>query len=242
MRDASRVLLGAVLAVVLIGGGWFGWKTFHTRYVVETNDDGAAVAKVVSIAFHDAKTLKVRSATGMVQSTATDSRWGGMLNSSRVVKAPFSVDYFLDLSKFSAKDMRWDADARTLTIRVPEIRVGDVNIDESRATLVQTGGVFVTRSARVGPGAWSRPEGGREARLSAPGARDRAAAGGIADGRPAGGGAYRCKGRPRALSRRARPADPLRADGPQPLGERSFGPFALSPARLSEREPESPYP
>lgn len=147
MRDASRILLGAVLAVVLIGGGWFGWKTFHTRYVVETNDDGAAVAKVVSIAFHDAKTLKVRSATGTVQSTATDSRWGGMLNSSRVVKAPFSVDYFLDLSKFSAKDMRWDADARTLTIRVPEIRVGDVNIDESRATLVQTGGVFVTRSA-----------------------------------------------------------------------------------------------
>jgi hypothetical protein len=147
MRDASRVLLGAVLAVVLIGGGWFGWKAFHTHYVVETNDDGAAVAQVISIAFHDAKTLKVRSATGIVQSTATDARWGGMLTSSRVIKAPFSVDYFLDLSKFSAKDLRWDPNARTLTVRVPEIRVGDVNIDESKPILVETGGVFVTRSA-----------------------------------------------------------------------------------------------
>jgi hypothetical protein len=60
---------------------------------------------------------------------------------------PYSVGYFVDVSKVGANDLTWDADARTLVVDAPDVTVAQPNTDEGRRTLVKTSGLFVTRAA-----------------------------------------------------------------------------------------------
>ncbi|MES2336565.1 MAG: DUF4230 domain-containing protein [Pseudomonadota bacterium] len=146
-----RQLVGAVVSLLLIVGGVLIGRIAYDRatdhYVVERTDDGRAVTQVVRATFSRASTLKVGSLTGSVQATASDARLGGVLKTDRVVKAPFAVDYFLDVSKLRSGDYRFDPATRTLVVDAPDVTVGAVNVDESRRTLSETRGVFVTRGA-----------------------------------------------------------------------------------------------
>ncbi len=146
-----RQLIGAATALMLVAAAvWLGQRAYDTvtdSYVVERADDGRAVTQVVRAIFSKASTLKVGSLTGSVQATASDARLGGMLKTDRVVKAPFSVDYFLDVSRLRAADYRFDPATGTLVIDAPDVSVGAANVDEARRTLSETRGVFVTRGA-----------------------------------------------------------------------------------------------
>ena len=150
-HDARRL---AALLVVTVAGliavaivGKVAWDRYHADYVIERSDDGAAIAKVVAARFAGASALKVGGLTGTVQATASDVRGFGMLHSDKVVKAPFSVDYFLDLSKLGASDVRFDAASRTLVVDVPDVTVGQANVDEAARTVSETRGLVVTRDA-----------------------------------------------------------------------------------------------
>ena len=146
-----RQLIGAVasigLIVVLVLVGKVAYDRATDAYVVERADDGRAVTQVVRATFSRASTLKVGSLSGSVQATASDARLGGVLKTDRVVKAPFSVDYFLDVSRLSGSDYRFDPVTRTLIVDAPDVTVGQANVDEARRTLSETRGVFVTRGA-----------------------------------------------------------------------------------------------
>ena len=143
---AGAVVAGAVVAALVVTAAVVGYRAYTERYVVRT-DDGVAVARVVSATLSGASDLKVSTLTGTVQSTATDTRGMGMFTSSRVMKAPFEVAYFVDVSGLDARDFRWDAATRTLVVDAPAVRVGTVNVDESRTYLDRTTGLFVTRGA-----------------------------------------------------------------------------------------------
>ena len=82
-----------------------------------------------------------------MQSVASASRLDGLLTSDQVVKAPFTVDYFVDLSRLSARDISWDARSGTLSVDVPELTIAAPDVDQSAVTLVRTRGLFVSRSA-----------------------------------------------------------------------------------------------
>ncbi|WP_375394526.1 hypothetical protein [uncultured Sphingomonas sp.] len=142
-----RRLLQALAIVVLLGVGYAGWLRYRERYVVETRDDGVAVAKVVAERFARSASLRVGTLSGMVQSTATDARGLGLLRSDRVVKAPYAVDYFVDAGQIGPGAMRWDASARTLLVDAPDVTVGPSSIDEAHRTLTRDRGLFVTRGA-----------------------------------------------------------------------------------------------
>lgn len=135
------VLIGAVVAAKI------GYDWYHRDYTITREDDGQVITKVVQATFARASALKVGSVSGTVQSSATDVRGGGWLRSDKVVKAPFTVDYFIDLSTMGPDKYRWDADNRRLTIDVPDITVARANVDESAVTLDETRGLFVTRDA-----------------------------------------------------------------------------------------------
>lgn len=141
----AAVLLALVAAAVWLGK--VGYDNVTDHYVVERADDGRAVTRVVRATFSRASTLKVGSLSGSVQATASDARLGGVLKTDRVVKAPFSVDYFLDVSRLRADDYRFDPVTRTLVVDAPDVRVGAANVDEARRTLSETRGLFVTRDA-----------------------------------------------------------------------------------------------
>lgn len=144
-----RRLVLVLLALGLLAAGvaaYLAYRGYAEAYQVET-EERAAIARVVTSAFEGRSDLRVGTLTGTVQSVATDSRAFGMLNSDQVVKAPYSVDYFVDMSQIGLDDYIWDPKKRTLTVRLPAVEVGRANVDESRRTLVRTRGVFVTRGA-----------------------------------------------------------------------------------------------
>ena len=137
--------LVAILAALLIAK--IGYDKYNEKYVVERRDDGVAVDRIVRATFTGASALKVGSLSGTVQSTASDVRGFGMLASDKVVKAPFSVDYFVDVSKLGGRDYRWDQNARVLTIMAPDVTVAAPNVDESKTSVSETRGLIVTRAA-----------------------------------------------------------------------------------------------
>lgn len=150
-RRLSPDLWKAIVAVALVAAlaivGKLAWDRHDESYAVERRDDGQAVTRIVRATFARASALKVGALSGTVQSTASDTRGFGMLTSDRVMKAPFSVDYFVDVSAIGEGDYRWDAATRTLAVDAPDVTVGKVNVDEAATTLSRTRGLIVTRDA-----------------------------------------------------------------------------------------------
>ncbi len=147
MGCVLQTLLSLILLVGLGVAAKVGYDWYNRDYTITREDDGQAVTKVVQASFARASALKVGSVAGTVQSSATDVRGGGWLTSDKIIKAPFTVDYFIDLSKLGDNQFRWDAASRRMTIEVPDIVVARANVDESAVTLDQTRGIFVTRDA-----------------------------------------------------------------------------------------------
>ncbi|VVT03755.1 conserved hypothetical protein [Sphingomonas sp. EC-HK361] len=152
-RQAVKLVVAVVLAFGILALGAIGYRTYVQRYTVSTREDltgekdSSVVAGVVTATLFKAGDLRVSRLTGVVQGVGRDVRGFGMLQSQRVVKSPFEVDYFIDLSGLGARDFHYDAKTNTLLVRAPGIRIGRPDIDESRTTLDNTDGLFVTRAA-----------------------------------------------------------------------------------------------
>ena len=137
-------LLALALAVVV---AVLGYRSYTTRYEVTPSDDGRAIAQVVAAALYRSSDLRVSRLSGTVQGVSVDTRGFGMLRSQRIMKAPFEVGYFVDLSKLRPAAFRYDAARGVLRVDAPAIRIARPDIDESRTTLDDVSGVFVTRKA-----------------------------------------------------------------------------------------------
>jgi len=149
MSGLGAVLSGAAAVLLLIAAVFaikLGYDRYTEKYVVE-QDDGAAIDRVVGATFARAAALKVGTLSGTVQSTASDVRWGGWLRSGKVVKAPFTVDYFIDVAGLSGGRYHWDRDRRELMVEVPDVTVARANVDESALSVDTTTGLIVTREA-----------------------------------------------------------------------------------------------
>ena len=138
----------AALLILSVGGAMLvGWQRYNRDYVVTVEDDGSAVTKIIAEKIAGASDLRVSRLNGTIQSTARDVRGFGWLKSDQVVKMPYSVDYFVDLSGLDAGDLEWDEKNRTLIVNAPDVEPDKANVDEARRTLVRTSGLFVTREA-----------------------------------------------------------------------------------------------
>lgn len=143
-----RRAVALVLIVLLVAAGYLGYRQWTEKYSV-SKDDGRALAQVVTASMAKTGQLRVSTLSGTVQGVGEDVRWGGLLRSDRVMKVPYSVDYFVDLSKVGTGDMMWKADTRTLTVRIPPVFWGRPDIQEDRATLVRDRGVLITHAATL---------------------------------------------------------------------------------------------
>lgn len=151
MADGVRRYAGpiaAALLILIVGAAMLvGWQRYNRDYVVSVEDDGSAVTKIIAEKIGGTASLRVSRLTGTIQSTAQDVRGFGLLKSDQVVKMPYTVDYVVDLSGLTARDLEWNARTRTLIVNAPDVKPDRPNVDESRRTLVRTNGVFVTRQA-----------------------------------------------------------------------------------------------
>lgn len=137
------IVLGFVAFLGL--GAWLGISRLDTPYAIE-REDQMALSKVVTATFGKASALKVGTLSGTVQATAADARLGGLLQSDSVMRAPYSVDFLIDLSQLTLADYQWDAGSRVLTIRAPEPVATAPNIDEAKME-VKRRGIYITRDA-----------------------------------------------------------------------------------------------
>lgn len=141
------ILIAAALAVIA-AAAWLSWDRYaETRLETLPEEGGAPVTQIVSARLTGTGTLKVAELSGIVQATASDIRGLGWLRSDQVVKMPYSVGYFVDLSKLAPGDLQWDAQSKTLIVDAPDVTAAPPNTDEGRRTLVETSGIFVTRAA-----------------------------------------------------------------------------------------------
>lgn len=142
MVGRRALILAALISVIAIAVFIF----FDQRR--READDNLIMAGLVTAKFDKAGSLKVGSLSGKVTAVVTSSRGGGLLNASWTTKAPYTVDYFVDVSKLTLADYRWDSEKRLLSVRIPQVTVGQVNIDEARRVGIPNG-PFITRGAMI---------------------------------------------------------------------------------------------
>lgn len=149
--DRLTIRAWTVAAVAMIAAAavaFAGWRWWNERYTVTAQEDsGAAITQVVAATLRGASALKVATLSGTVQSSAADTRLGGLLSSDQVMKAPFSVDYFVDVRRLDERDLHWNQASRTLRIDAPDVTAAAPNVDAAHRYLVRTRGLLVTRGA-----------------------------------------------------------------------------------------------
>ena len=150
LTDRARALavlaVGLALAAAIVTATIAGWRWWSDRHVVATDDGGLAVARVVAATLHTSADLRVSRLSGVVQATGATSRAWGWLTAQRVVKAPYEVDYFVDLRRLGTRDFRYDPVTRSLLVEVPDVVPGRPNIDQAAVTLDETSGLYVSRA------------------------------------------------------------------------------------------------
>lgn len=143
VRD-NRILIAALAVVALAALAW-GWHAHRQRQAAELQL-GIDSARVISESFAGTNRLKVGEVSGKLVARSEDPGLIDLLDSSQTIVAPWSVDYFIDLSRVGSSDFAWNADARTLLVELPEPIVGRPNIDMTGAEVTQSG-VFISRQA-----------------------------------------------------------------------------------------------
>jgi hypothetical protein len=170
------VAVGLALTVAIGVGTYLAYRYVTEEKLVSTDKDGVATAQVVAATLYGRSDLRVSRLSGVVQGTARSSRLWGWLNASQVVKAPFEVSYFVNLSRIGASDFRLSENGRRIEITVPDVTIDRPNVDLARASLNNVEGVFVTRNAMVEMGAKVAASAQRSAAERANSAENRAKA------------------------------------------------------------------
>ena len=137
------VLLLAVVALL----GVFAWAQHRARIEAERTL-GLEASRVVAEQFSKAAAVKVGTLSGRTVARAENDGFMGMIKSEQTTTIPFTVDYFVDVSRLGARSYRWDAKTRTLTVDIPDVTVAAPNIDETAARSAQSG-LYISRSASL---------------------------------------------------------------------------------------------
>ena len=74
--------------------------------------------------------------------TSQQQRFGGLVSSQRTLILPGDVRYEVDLAQLQPRDVSWDAGARTLKVKLPEIEVAGPDVDINAVKEYGGGGVL----------------------------------------------------------------------------------------------------
>ena len=139
-------ILGVLVVVVLVAIGWFVFQ--RQQAAQEARSVGIEVSRTITASFAGMNALKIGTVSGDVLSNSNTTTFFGTLPVIQRSRAPYSVDYFVDLSKLSAANYRWNATTRTMSIDVPDVTIAAPNINGAKAAIVQQG-VYISRGAGI---------------------------------------------------------------------------------------------
>ena len=133
-----------IVILLLAAVAWLGWRAFI--YEEEGDPVGSAM-----LAFEKQNSLTVFSSRFEVVAESEDRRGilgVDLLESRQAAIIPASVEYRLDLSGMDRDQFGWDAEAETLDVTIPTLRISRPNLDEAQAKTF-TEGTYVSRDASV---------------------------------------------------------------------------------------------
>jgi hypothetical protein len=107
---------------------------------------GLDAGRVLSAVFSQARELRVARLTGVALAKSTND--GMVFRAEQETRAPFSVNYFVDLKRVGPGDYLWDSERRVMTVRIPDVTVERASVDLSTAQVWQRG-LWVSRKAGI---------------------------------------------------------------------------------------------
>lgn len=134
------VLPWFLFALALALAGFLGWRLWKPA------DAGDPLATSL-VAFERQNSLTVFSAELAPVVSSDDSRLFGLVKAKQVAVIPARIDYTVDLAAVDRNRMRWDAATKTLTVRLPPLRLSRPNLDEARAQYLREG-MWIGREAQ----------------------------------------------------------------------------------------------
>jgi hypothetical protein len=140
---AARRLIALLLVAVAVLAGALWWQARRTDEAKRAL--GLESARMVDAVFARTSELKVSTLSGSVVARS-EAASGGLVPVSQTTRAPASVDYFVDLRAVRPGSYRWNEQARTLSVDVPDVVAARPNIDMARAEVRQQG-MFISRAA-----------------------------------------------------------------------------------------------
>ncbi|HEX8214598.1 MAG TPA: DUF4230 domain-containing protein [Allosphingosinicella sp.] len=146
-RRLSKSLAVVVLAAMAALLGLFAWSQYSERIEAERSL-GLDASRVVAEHFSKAAALKVGTLSGKTVARGTDPGFLGMVKSEQTTTIPFTVDYFVDVSRLDQRSYRWDPETKTLSVEIPDVTVAAPNIDETAARSRQSG-LYISRRASM---------------------------------------------------------------------------------------------
>ena len=141
----KQIVLAAVILVLILLAATYQWRAAEERRRDEEIATAEGIAQVLTATFAGRTDLKVSNISGTIDVTSVDR--GPIFSSEQRATLPFSVDYYVDLSKVDLGDTRYNSQSRTLRIEVPPVRIAEPNIDLTRGKVGTAEGFWVSRRA-----------------------------------------------------------------------------------------------
>ncbi|MES2001338.1 MAG: DUF4230 domain-containing protein [Pseudomonadota bacterium] len=143
--SAKQLAMAAVVIILILMVATCSWRAAEEKRRDEEIATAEGLARVVSTTFSGQTDLKVSNIDGWIDVTSVNH--GRVFNSKLKATLPYSVDYFVDLSKLNLRDSSFDEKSRTLTVEIPDVRVASPNIDLTRGKVGDAEGFWVSREA-----------------------------------------------------------------------------------------------
>jgi hypothetical protein len=86
--------------------------------------------------------------SGKTVARGSDEGFMGLIKSEQTTSIPFTVDYFVDVSRIDQRSYRWNPETKTLSVEIPDVTVARPNIDETAARSQQSG-LYISRRASL---------------------------------------------------------------------------------------------
>ena len=143
-REAPLAKVQAVPWLIVIAllalAGWLAFEAFGPDEMGDPIATGLA-------ALEEQNELVVFSAEMAPVVSSRDSRLFGALESRQIAVIPARVEYRVDMGAIDASRMGWDGESETLSVRLPPLDIGKINLDEGRAQYLREG-LWIGRDAQ----------------------------------------------------------------------------------------------
>ena len=138
-----RLRLGLILGALLIGAvaGALVVGAIRIGSLFGGGPDPETIASASLESMREQSRLTPFAARYVAVVTSSQSRFG--LSAQKTLIMPGTVRYELDLGKLQQRDLRWDKQAKTLTISLPPLEISAPNVDLNELREYGEGGVLM---------------------------------------------------------------------------------------------------